>query len=281
MNIASKTKQKIVLSKHFKSFEHLESFRAEGMRKAENGLDKKSDKKSTDVEVVAGYIRICYSLFKQEVEFSKFLFIVRAFLSTLPPDTPLRLFGHLCNRSIREVLRIISNHIRGYVDMMLVDVKYIGSELDDGTDSSHLSHLLLFDKVFWPPPSCAEPSRLPVLTSYKPLRLALPPPRTCDQCGCKDVTTYVCCSNDHVTCASCAKKKVRPVPVVIAVSIINKSNFLRSCSGGAGDPSVSFRHALSLPPGHRQITLQHSSKTGASVCERRGFVFRSAPEGRG
>ena len=41
MNFLSKAQTKIVLTNHFKSVEHIESFRAEGMKKAQDGVDKK------------------------------------------------------------------------------------------------------------------------------------------------------------------------------------------------------------------------------------------------
>jgi hypothetical protein len=168
LGLPSKTKQKDVLFKHLRSRVHGLSSPNEGYKKGRQSsmtMDRFSRPVMSDVETIAGYLCLPYTLFRQEVPFGKHLFIYRVFVLYSSEEFRKRT-RRLSKTSIRQTLRLISNHLRGFVDRMLDDVNYIGWELDDGSDCAHLSHLLLFAKFVWPPPSRAEPSNLPVLRSY-------------------------------------------------------------------------------------------------------------------
>jgi hypothetical protein len=190
----------------------------EGIQRALSGrisVDKLAKPILSDLEIMGEYVRLSYTLFRQEVPFSKHLFIHRAFISCGSDSFRARI-GHVSNKSIRQVLRLISNRLWGFIIMMMDDVNYIGLELDDGSDCSHLSHLLLFAKFFWPPPSVAAPSGLPMHRSWMEVRPPfIPPPSNCAQCSQKVKTVHVVCSNGHVTCAECVKKKVYIFKVVL------------------------------------------------------------------
>jgi hypothetical protein len=74
--------------------------------------------------------------------------------------------GHLSNESLRQVFRLSSNNLSGSYDAMFAVVRYSATGLDDGTDCIQDSHLMVSEKIRWPPPSFAEPCNLPVLRSY-------------------------------------------------------------------------------------------------------------------
>jgi hypothetical protein len=172
-----------------------------------------------DEEAMGGYIRLTYTLFRQEVPISKHIFIHRAFLPWCGDEFKRRI-GHVSKDSIKQTLHLISNHLRGYVDYMLKQARYIGLELDDGTDCAHLSHLLVFAKFFWPGPTNAEPSDLPVLTSYEEVAAEKESVRDCEACAKKRVTKHVVCSNGHVMCATCVTSKVSNICYVILIIIV-------------------------------------------------------------
>jgi hypothetical protein len=207
----SKTHQKNDLLKHMLSQIHGWSCHNEGVKSGRSAFQSSMDRFRKpillDMEAIGGYIRLSYTMFRQEVPFSKHLFIHRAYVSWSGNEF-LNRTGHFSHDCVRQTLRLISNHLWGFVDSFLALLRYIGIEIDDGTDCTQLSHLLLFGKFFWPAPSNSPPSGLPVLRSYETAPAPVVVLKDCASCDKKKVAKYAVCSSGHPACADCLKKKV-------------------------------------------------------------------------
>jgi hypothetical protein len=133
----SKTHQKNDLQKHLLSQVHGWSAHNEGVKSGreleKSSMDRFKKPILNDVEAIAGYIRLSYTMFRQEVPFSKHLFIHRAYVSWTGNDFLMRV-GHFSHDCIRQTLRLTSNYLWGFVDSFLAFLRYIGIEIDDGSD---------------------------------------------------------------------------------------------------------------------------------------------------
>jgi hypothetical protein len=210
LDVPSKATQKIVLWKHFNSKIHQYSSQNEGYwkgKQSELTMDKFSRPFWRDTDLVAGHFRLSYTLFMQGVPFSKHLYIHRAFVSWCGDESKKRI-GHFSNESIRQILCLTSNNLRGFFRSLFQQVKYAGLQFDHATDCTQLSHLLAFARIFFPPPSIAPPSGLKERISYTDSVEWPTTPVDCVRCGRSKSTVYVLCSNNHATCSECVVKMV-------------------------------------------------------------------------
>jgi hypothetical protein len=146
----SKAKQKVVLVKHLLHKVHMLSCQNEGFRRGKDShitMDKFARPVLSDTESVGGLIRLEYTLVRQGVPFSRHLFILRAYFSWSKDEFPQRI-GHVSHGSIKQLLRLMSNNLWGTIDFWLSFIKYLAIELDDGSDCTQNSHLLVFNKFF-------------------------------------------------------------------------------------------------------------------------------------
>jgi hypothetical protein len=248
----SKTVQKVVLGNHLLTDVHWHSIRNEGYKLAKEEaavkmtMDRFSRPALTDVEALAGEVRLTYSLFRQEIPFAKHLFIHRAAVSWCGNEF-LKRIGHLSNESIRQILRVISNNLRGSVDAKVAAVRFLASLFDDGSDCRQLSHLLVFLQFVWPPPSKADPCGLAVCRSYEDCRPDVAPGMACARCARKDIHTPVLCSNGHAMCVFCLKILVLFFLLFTEFLLPISFVFTHMRVGATGDKGEQDQGSISLP----------------------------------
>jgi hypothetical protein len=206
----SEATQKVILIKHLLHKIHLLSCQNEGFKRgkaSQMSMDRFARPVISDLEAVGGLIRLEYTLIRQGVPFCKHLYILRAHFSWSADEFAKRI-GHVSHGSIAQILRLISNNLWGTIDFWLEVLKYIAVELDDGSDCTQNSHLLVFNKFYWPPPSNALPSGLPVRRTSLYFEQNVAAAAKCVDCGRANVREFTTCSNGHATCAECVKKMV-------------------------------------------------------------------------
>jgi hypothetical protein len=212
IDIVSGVLQKEGCVKHIASDIHLLSVANEAVKRYMAGtLDasKKLINVQHDVDTVAARFRITYTLIRQQVPMWRHVFIGRL-INNVGENRKLFDLGHYSRDSIVEMLRIISNDIRGEVDMFLSLVKFVCDLYDDVTDCTQECFLAVMLKMVYPPPNHAAPSLLPppktsYLDALKPLTLM--PLVQCALCR-RPSSLYVTCSYHHQMCAACLKDLV-------------------------------------------------------------------------
>jgi hypothetical protein len=219
IDIISKTTQAIGLLHHVKTQIHIRAIFEEGKLHANSTSDKMKGfmesrflvSAETEKFRIAGKFRLFYACIRHHIPFCTYVFIQRACATLLPLQTQqaFHVFGPSGWEIQRQMLKLITNNIRGHVDFRLIRVCYQGLEADDGSDCSQHSHLAVFQQFVWPPPSLAPPSLLPgPATSYPgPLRVRTAVEMECVQCGEKK-KDYISCKQEHATCLGCVKVQV-------------------------------------------------------------------------
>jgi hypothetical protein len=207
VEIVAKTTQKAGLEHHIGSQMHrlsqyLQGYTDKGKERTQPTIDKTfAVTEEDEIFYISGKFRLLYTCIRQHIPFCKYVFIQRA-CGTMLNSKVMQFVGQAGWEVLRQMLKLISNNIRGHVDHRLILVRYEGLEGDDGSDVSLFSHLCVFERFVWPPPSFAPPSLLPgPPTSYGP-EIGEKSVAQCEQCR-RFLTNYINCSNHHVMCVDC------------------------------------------------------------------------------